>query len=78
MRVEVISRLADFMDKAVTVGTYATLGLLRTRDAWQNAVLLAGGFALFIAAVNANRSIKAAMKRRTARAAAASLGLKEA
>ena len=73
VQVQVISRTSALADKAVMWGTYASLGFLRTREAWRNAALLSAAFGLFLGGTSAKRSVSAAMKRRTARQAEAAL-----
>jgi hypothetical protein len=73
VQLRIISRTEWALDTAVLVGTYASLGVLKTRVAWRNFLILAAGFAVFLGSVSAHRSMKDAQRRRKARAAEAAL-----
>jgi hypothetical protein len=73
VQLRIISRTEWALDTAVLVGTYASLGVLKTRVAWRNFLVLAAGFAVFLGSVSAHRSMKDAQRRRKARAAEAAL-----
>jgi len=73
VQLRIISRTEWALNTAVLVGTYASLGVLKTRVAWRNFLFIAAGFAVFLGSVSAHRSMKDAQRRRKARAAEAAL-----
>ena len=73
VQLRIISRTEWALNTAVLVGTYASLGVLKTHVAWRNFLFIAAGFAVFLGSVSAHRSMKDAQRRRKARAAEAAL-----
>jgi hypothetical protein len=73
VQLRIISQSESLVNKLVVVGTYASLGVLRTHIAWRNALATCAVFAIFLGTVNIYRGCTQARRRSKARAAEAAL-----
>lgn len=73
VQLRIISQSESLINKLVVVGTYASVGVLKTHIAWRNFLATLTLFAIFLGSVNIYRGITQARRRSKARAAEAAL-----
>ena len=73
---EVISYAKSVVAQLVTVGAWASLGILRTEAAWTNFLVLSGAVSLLLLVNQAILRGRASLKRHKRLKAAAELGVK--
>ena len=72
-----LSRSEQLQARALTVGKYASLGFLKTQEAWRNTIALAGLGIVLLGGNSAVLNWRAAVANHKRRKAAAEFGLED-